>query len=168
MGRFVRKFRWCGIAGAGAALLLGLMSVEPARAVQPEEILQDPALEARAREISAGLRCLVCQNQSLADSTAPLAADLRREIRDQVALGQSETEMATTTHGSTSGCQARWRQAYRRPMARMARRYCCGSSLTPAMVLALPEIRCYRRLPISIRSCSGNWTRSDTESLRRK
>ena len=48
-----------------------------ALAVEPDEILTDPALEARARDISAGLRCLVCQNQSIDDSNAPLARDLR-------------------------------------------------------------------------------------------
>uniref|UniRef100_UPI0038F69109 cytochrome c-type biogenesis protein n=1 Tax=Streptomyces turgidiscabies TaxID=85558 RepID=UPI0038F69109 len=57
-----------------ATLVLGAM---PARAVLPDEIMTDPAKEARARELSKELRCMVCQNQSIDDSEAPLARDLR-------------------------------------------------------------------------------------------
>ena len=71
-----------------AILLLGFLSF-PALAVQPDEILKDPALEARARSISAGLRCLVCQNQSIDDSDATVAKDLRVLIREQ--LQQNKT-----------------------------------------------------------------------------
>jgi len=70
------------------ALILALAS--PALAVQPDEILKDPALERRAREISAGLRCLVCQNQSIDDSDAPLAKDLRVLVRERLTAGESD------------------------------------------------------------------------------
>ena len=65
----------------------------PAFAVQPDEILPDPALEARARAISTGLRCLVCQNQSIDDSDAPLARDLRILVRDRLKAGDSDDEI---------------------------------------------------------------------------
>ncbi|WP_062228982.1 cytochrome c-type biogenesis protein [Aureimonas frigidaquae] len=73
------------------ALFLGLCA--PAMAVQPDEILADPAMEARARDISAGLRCLVCQNQSIDDSDAPLARDLRVLVRDRLEAGDSDGEV---------------------------------------------------------------------------
>jgi len=69
-----------------AALFLAPL---PALAVQPGEVMKDPALEHRAREISEGLRCLVCQNQSIDDSDAPLAKDLRLLVRDRLAKGDS-------------------------------------------------------------------------------
>lgn len=62
----------------------------PAFAVEPDEILADPALEARARAISAELRCLVCQNQSIDDSNASLARDLRVLVRDRLKTGDSD------------------------------------------------------------------------------
>ena len=62
----------------------------PARAVLPDEMLSDPALEARAREISQDLRCLVCQNQSIDDSNAPLARDLRLLVRERLKAGDSD------------------------------------------------------------------------------
>lgn len=64
-----------------------------AMAVQPDEILQDAALEARARTISAGLRCLVCQNQSIDDSDAPLARDLRVLVRERLQAGDSDADV---------------------------------------------------------------------------
>jgi len=70
-----------------------LSAVAPAFAVQPDEILPDPALEARARAISAGLRCLVCQNQSIDDSDAPLARDLRILVRDRLKAGDSDEQI---------------------------------------------------------------------------
>lgn len=72
-------------------LLLSLAS--PVRAVDPQERLKDPALEARAREISAGLRCLVCQNQSIDDSDAPLARDLRLVVREQLKKGDTNSQV---------------------------------------------------------------------------
>jgi cytochrome c-type biogenesis protein CcmH len=60
-----------------------------AAAVQPDEVMKDPALEARARALSAELRCMVCQNQSIDDSDAPLARDIRLLIRDRIGQGES-------------------------------------------------------------------------------
>jgi cytochrome c-type biogenesis protein CcmH len=62
-------------------------------AVEPGEILADPALENRARVISRDLRCLVCQNQSIDDSNAPLAADLRRLVRERLRSGDSDAQV---------------------------------------------------------------------------
>ena len=66
-----------------------LLAAGVAGAVQPDEMMKDPALEARARTLSAELRCLVCQNQSIDDSDAPLAGDIRRLIRERIAQGES-------------------------------------------------------------------------------
>uniref|UniRef100_UPI003877E87E cytochrome c-type biogenesis protein n=3 Tax=Pseudomonadota TaxID=1224 RepID=UPI003877E87E len=63
-----------------------------AAAVQPDEVLKDPGLEHRARGISAGLRCLVCQNQSIDDSDAPLAKDLRVLVRERLQAGDSDQQ----------------------------------------------------------------------------
>ena len=71
------------------ALLVTLLA-GPAHAVLPHEMLVDPALEARARAISQELRCLVCQNQPIDDSNAPLAADLRRLVRERLKAGDSD------------------------------------------------------------------------------
>jgi cytochrome c-type biogenesis protein CcmH len=65
----------------------------PARAVQPDEILADPALEERARHLSQELRCMVCQNQSIDDSDAPLARDLRVLVRDRLKAGDSDRQV---------------------------------------------------------------------------
>ena len=73
--------------------LLFALVAGPALAVDPLEQLKDPALEARAREISAGLRCLVCQNQSIDDSDAPLAKDLRLLVRRQLQKGESNQQV---------------------------------------------------------------------------
>ena len=78
------------------ALLFALLLVfaaSPAFAVNPDEVLSDPALEARARAISANLRCLVCQNQSIDDSNAPLAKDLRLLVREQIKSGKSDQDV---------------------------------------------------------------------------
>jgi cytochrome c-type biogenesis protein CcmH len=74
-------------------LLVVLLPVAEAMAVEPDEILADPALETRARDLSAGLRCLVCQNQSIDDSNAPLARDLRILIRERIKAGSSDAEV---------------------------------------------------------------------------
>ncbi len=71
-------------------LLPMLFAPLPARAVQPDEIMRDPALETRARDISSELRCLVCQNQSIDDSAAPLARDLRVVVRERLEAGDSD------------------------------------------------------------------------------
>jgi cytochrome c-type biogenesis protein CcmH len=64
-----------------------------AHAVQPDEIMADPAKEARARQLSRGLRCMVCQNQSIDDSEAPLARDLRLLVRERIAAGDSDAQV---------------------------------------------------------------------------
>ncbi|MDA9435657.1 cytochrome c-type biogenesis protein [Bradyrhizobium sp. CCBAU 51627] len=76
-------------------LSIVLVSVAPslAGAVQPDEILTNPKLEARARAISAGLRCLVCQNESIDDSKAELARDLRLLVRERLKLGESDEQV---------------------------------------------------------------------------
>ena len=74
-----------------AALLLGLGTT--AVAVQPDEVLKNPALERRAREISSGLRCLVCQNQSIDDSDADLARDLRLLVRERLSAGDTDSQV---------------------------------------------------------------------------
>jgi cytochrome c-type biogenesis protein CcmH len=77
-----------------AILFLALMIATPAaHAVQPDEILADPALEARARALSAELRCMVCQNQAIDDSDAPLARDLRILLRERLSAGDTDDEV---------------------------------------------------------------------------
>jgi cytochrome c-type biogenesis protein CcmH len=74
-----------------APVLAGLIGLAlPAPAVQPDEMLTDPGLEARARAISQDLRCLVCQNQSIDDSNAPLARDLRLLVRERLKAGDND------------------------------------------------------------------------------
>jgi cytochrome c-type biogenesis protein CcmH len=75
------------------ALLIALAAPTAALAVEPDEILRDPALEARARNLSSELRCLVCQNQSIDDSAAPLARDLRVLVRERVTAGDSDSQV---------------------------------------------------------------------------
>ncbi len=70
--------------------MLAIAASPPSAAVEPGEILTDPVLETRAREISRGLRCLVCQNQSIDDSDAELARDLRVLVRERLAAGDSD------------------------------------------------------------------------------
>ncbi|MEP9355179.1 cytochrome c-type biogenesis protein [Xanthobacter sp. KR7-65] len=76
-----------------AGTLLGLALAAPALAVQPDEVLGDPVLESRARAISAELRCMVCQNQSIDDSDAPLAKDLRVIVRERLKAGDSDSQV---------------------------------------------------------------------------
>src|SRR6266705_6086138 len=64
-----------------------------ARAVQPDEIMSDPVKESRARDLSRELRCMVCQNQSIDDSEAPLARDLRLLVRERIAAGDSDAQV---------------------------------------------------------------------------
>ncbi len=76
-----------------ASILLAILLISPftaAFALDPSEMLKDPALEARARSLSAELRCLVCQNQSIDESEAPLAKDLRVLIRERLTAGDSD------------------------------------------------------------------------------
>jgi cytochrome c-type biogenesis protein CcmH len=81
------------VRAAQVALTLLLLGGVPAFAVQPDEVLKDPALEHRARDISAGLRCLVCQNQSIDESDAPLAKDLRVLVRERLQAGESDRQV---------------------------------------------------------------------------
>ncbi|WP_455374187.1 cytochrome c-type biogenesis protein [Limibacillus halophilus] len=76
-----------------AALFLLLLLAVPAGAVEPDEKLADPALEQRARDISQGIRCLVCQNQDIDSSNAELAKDLRVIIRERLVEGDSDAEV---------------------------------------------------------------------------
>ncbi|WP_018631661.1 cytochrome c-type biogenesis protein [Neomegalonema perideroedes] len=75
------------------ALALALALAAPAFAVQPDEMLDDPALEARARALSKDVRCLVCRNENIDDSNAPLARDLRILLRERVVAGDSDAEV---------------------------------------------------------------------------
>ncbi len=75
------------------AIALLLLAAGAARAVEPAEMLKDPALEARARAISKELRCLVCQNQSIDDSNADLAHDLRVLVRERLKAGDSDEQV---------------------------------------------------------------------------
>lgn len=75
-------------------LVFMLMALSaPVFAVQPDEVLKDPVLEARARDLSAGLRCMVCQNQSIDDSNADLARDLRILVRERLTAGDSDKQV---------------------------------------------------------------------------
>lgn len=74
-------------------LMILLLICGPAFAVQPDEVLSDPVQEARAREISQGLRCLVCQNENIDDSNASLARDLRLLVRERITEGDSDDEV---------------------------------------------------------------------------
>jgi cytochrome c-type biogenesis protein CcmH len=81
------------ILAAFLSMVVALLALSPAFAVQPDEMLKDPALEARARALSEGLRCLVCQNQSIDDSNAPLAKDLRLLVRERLKAGDSDKQI---------------------------------------------------------------------------
>jgi cytochrome c-type biogenesis protein CcmH len=79
---------------AGAfALLVVMMASSAAYAVQPDEIMSDALNESRARDLSRELRCMVCQNQSIDDSEAPLARDLRLLVRERIAAGDSDAQV---------------------------------------------------------------------------
>jgi cytochrome c-type biogenesis protein CcmH len=75
------------------AVLFALLAPGAAFAVRPDEMLKDPALEARARHISEELRCMVCQNQSIDDSEAPLAHDLRMLVRQRITAGDTDRQV---------------------------------------------------------------------------
>ena len=75
------------------AVLFALLAPGAAFAVRPDEMLKDPALEARARHLSEELRCMVCQNQSIDDSEAPLAHDLRVLVRQRLEAGDSDRQV---------------------------------------------------------------------------
>jgi len=75
------------------ALMLAALAPLSAQAVEPNEILRDPALEARAREVGKELRCVVCQNQSIDDSNAELAGDMRVLVRERISAGDSNQQV---------------------------------------------------------------------------
>ncbi len=85
-------FRRC-VRARALLLLLALSIAAPVHAVQPDEILDDPALEARARDISQELRCLVCRNEAIDDSNADLARDLRLLVRERLVAGDTDAEV---------------------------------------------------------------------------
>ncbi|MFC3616336.1 cytochrome c-type biogenesis protein CcmH [Lutimaribacter marinistellae] len=74
-------------------LLVLVLMAAPVWAVQPDEVLEDPALEERARDLSQGLRCLVCRNESIDESNAELARDLRLLVRERLVAGDSDDEV---------------------------------------------------------------------------
>ena len=80
-------------AALAAAIVFLCFVAAPAHAVRPDEMLADPALEARAREVSRELRCLVCRNQSIDDSDADLAHDLRVLVRERLKAGDSDKQV---------------------------------------------------------------------------
>jgi cytochrome c-type biogenesis protein CcmH len=83
----MRQILACGFA-------LALMTASPpCHAVQPDEIMSDPSRESRARDLSRELRCMVCQNQSIDDSEAPLARDLRLLVRERIAAGDTDAQV---------------------------------------------------------------------------
>jgi cytochrome c-type biogenesis protein CcmH len=83
------RHRWISVF----LFAIALAAASPAFAVQPDEILPDPGLESRARMLSRELRCMVCQNQSIDDSDAPLARDLRLLVRERLTAGDSDTQV---------------------------------------------------------------------------
>ena len=78
---------------AALVVAIGVAGLSAAYAVQPDEIMSDPAKETRARDLSRELRCMVCQNQSIDDSEAPLARDLRLLVRERIAAGDSDAQV---------------------------------------------------------------------------
>lgn len=74
-------------------LVLALLTATPTLAVQPDEVLPDPAMESRARDISQGLRCLVCRNENIDESNAELAKDLRLLVRERLVAGDTNDEV---------------------------------------------------------------------------
>jgi cytochrome c-type biogenesis protein CcmH len=76
-----------------AMCFLAVLGLSSAHAVQPDEIMSDPVKETRARDLSRELRCMVCQNQSIDDSEAPLARDLRLLVRERIAAGDSNSQV---------------------------------------------------------------------------
>jgi cytochrome c-type biogenesis protein CcmH len=95
--RIYRILRYSGQECARLARAIVVAAIvaagTPALAVQPDEILKDPGLEARARALSQELRCMVCQNQSIDDSDAPLAKDLRVLVRERLTAGDSDSQV---------------------------------------------------------------------------
>ncbi len=90
------RLRFTGLTAGLAAMVMAMAAcacISPAQAIEPGERLDDPKLESRARKLSAELRCLVCQNQSIDDSNAELAKDLRVLVRERIQAGDSDREV---------------------------------------------------------------------------
>ena len=85
------------LAALTLAVCLGLCTMVPALAVEPDEVLSNPVLEARARSLSEGLRCLVCQNESIDDSHADLARDIRVLVRQRLVAGDTDSSAPTSS-----------------------------------------------------------------------
>ena len=116
------------------ALLVCIMMAlsTPLLAVGPDEILSDPALESRARELSAGLRCLVCQNQSIDDSDADLARDLRLLVRARLVRATAMTKSSNISWIDTANMSCSIHAWARTPSCSgLPRRYCCLPALGP-------------------------------------
>ena len=92
---FSRTRRLTQSLGAMVVLIVTMFSGNPVHSVEPDEILDDPVLEARARELSKEIRCLVCRNESIDDSHADLAKDLRLLVRERLVAGDSDDEVKT-------------------------------------------------------------------------
>jgi cytochrome c-type biogenesis protein CcmH len=93
-GRRLLRFARNDSVGLAVALIIAIFTtVSPAHAVRPDEMLADPRLEARAREVGRELRCLVCRNQSIDDSDADLAHDLRVLVRERLQAGDSNHQV---------------------------------------------------------------------------
>ena len=106
------------------------LALSPARAVLPDEVMSDPAKEARARHLSQELRCMVCQNQSIDDSEAPLARDLRLLVRERIASGDSDAQVIdflVARYGEFVLLEAAVR-ALRRCCSGSFRRWCCSAA----------------------------------------
>ena len=84
---------WLRATFFAALFVVSLLATGPVSAVEPDEILSDPSLEARARALSHNLRCMVCQNQSIDDSNAPLARDLRLLVRERLKAGDDDNQV---------------------------------------------------------------------------
>ena len=84
---------WLKALGTFAFMTFISLNPAPAQAVEPDEILKNPVLEARARDVSSGLRCLVCQNESIDDSHAGLARDIRLLVRQRLEAGDSDDQV---------------------------------------------------------------------------
>ncbi|MBM3519963.1 MAG: cytochrome c-type biogenesis protein CcmH [Alphaproteobacteria bacterium] len=140
-----------------ATLFAALLSAQ-ALAVEPDEVLADPALEARARALSAELRCLVCQNQSIDESDAPLARDLRLLIREELQKGESDAEVMAfivDRYGEFVLLKPRFSG---RTLALW---------LTPFAVLLIAAIVLFRRRPRAVATAEGPLSEAERDALRK-
>ena len=134
------------------------LALTPARAVEPGEVLKDPALEARARHLSQELRCLVCQNQSIDDSNAELARDLRVLVRERLAAGDTDAAVLAFV-------EARYGEfVLLRPRLRP---HTILLWLTPLMLLAGTAILILRRARTRARTAAADTTPLSPDEQRR-